>query len=157
MSGATYAGFAAGFAFTGVSGATGLASLGSGSQATLGPFDNTVATLGGPAYEFADLFINLGTATTLGTTAPVNVQACAIFAENGTNYETSYASSGQLYPLWSVRQASFPTSGVSASVIIVPSIPLRSSLGEIVVLNNTGVAFPSTVTATLYGYYGQIG
>ena len=157
MSTTTYTGLAAGFAFTGVSGATGLASLASGSQATLGPFDNTVATLGGPAYEYADLAIDLGTATTFGTTAPVFVSAATLFAEDGTNYEDAFAVSGQLYPLWSVRQASFPTRGVSASVIIVPSIPLRLILGKIVVLNNTGVAFPSTVTATLYGYYGQIG
>ena len=154
MSGTTYAGLGAGYAL--LSAVTGLASLASGASATLGPFDNTVATLAGPAYEYADLVIDLGTATTFGTTAPVFVSAATLFAEDGTNYEDSFAVSGQLYPISNTRQQTYPSSGVSASIIVIPALPLRSTLGKVIVYNGSAVAFPAGSVASLYGYRGEL-
>ncbi len=134
-----------------------LLGLGSGIVSVSPAIDNTVATIGGAAYEIADLLINLGASTALGTTGNPSISAVVLASLDGTNYMSAYAAGTQLYPLADQRMWSAAPS-TSAQFIIVPNLQLRSTSLMIAIINNLGVALPASgVTATLFRFREQAG
>jgi hypothetical protein len=117
------------------------------------------ADAAGTYYDTADIRINLGAPTPLGTTAPVFVQALCVAELDGTNTPFLAASSGQIFPPNGSTQASYPAS-VSAQYLDIYGIPLLPGATDIAIaiLNNLGVTLPTSgVTATLYPRMGALG
>ncbi|WP_287759621.1 hypothetical protein [Acidiphilium sp.] len=117
------------------------------------------ADAAGTYYDTADIRINLGAATALGTTAPVYVQALCVAVLDGTNTPFIAASNGQIFPPNGSTQASYPTS-VTAQYLDIYDLPLLPGATDIaiVILNNLGVTLPASgVTATLYPRMGAFG
>lgn len=98
---------------------------------------------GGAYYDMADIRINLGAETPLGTTAPVYVQALCIAELDGANLPFTAASNGQIFPPNGSTQASYPTS-VTAQYLDIYGLPLLPGATDIaiVILNNLGVTMP---------------
>lgn len=117
------------------------------------------ADAAGTYYDTADIRINLGALTALGTTAPVFVQALCVAALDGTNTPFLAASNGQIFPPNGSTQASYPAS-VSAQYLDIYGVPLLPGATDIAIaiLNNLGVTLPTSgVTATLYPRMGALG
>ena len=113
----------------------------------------------GTYYDTADLRINLGAPTPLGTTAPIYVQAVCIAELDGTNLPFTVASNGQIFPPNGSTQASYPVS-ITAQYLDIYGLPLLPGATDIaiVILNNLGVTLPASgVTATLYPRMGALG
>lgn len=134
---------------------SGLNALANGAVAVSGAIDNTPATLGHAAYEFGDVWLVMSSAITAGSGAPY-VQAVALASLDGTNYEQSGVSSAQIFPVaGSVTEAILPSTAYS--VVRIKRLPLPAALLKIAVLNESGVAFAATVTASLYRGEHQAG
>ena len=113
----------------------------------------------GTYYDTADIRINLGAATALGTAAPVYVQALCVAELDGTNLPFLAASNGQIFPPTGSTQASYPAS-ITAQYLDIYGVPLLPGATDIaiVVLNNLGITLPASgVTATLYPRMGALG
>lgn len=125
---------------------------------TIGPaIDNTEATIGSAAYTEAVLQIDLGTATTLGSSGFPTLAAVPLDALDGTNYVQAFNNAGQLYPLDHQRQATFPASA-STRFIHIRGLLLRPALTKIALINNLGITLPSSgVSATFYRLLQQAG
>ena len=117
------------------------------------------ADAAGTYYDTADIRINLGAATALGTTPPVYVQALCIAELDGANLPFIAANNGQIFPPNGSTQASYPAS-VTAQYLDIYDLPLLPGATDIaiVILNNLGVTLPASgVTATLYPRMGALG
>lgn len=122
--------------------------LANGAVAVSGVIDNTPATLGHAAYEFGDIELVMSAAITSGSGSPY-VQAVALRCLDGTNYDQAGVSNNQIFPVTgSVPEPVFPSGSIS--VIYIKRVPLPATLFKIAILNETGVAFAATVTASLY-------
>ena len=157
---ATYMGWApsdGGTVWAAASWSTTLLSLANNTMALSPIIDNTETTIGSAAYDEGFLQIDLGAATTVGSTLPISVSAVALDSLDGTNFTPAYVSGTTLYPLDYQRAQSFGAS-VSQRFIHVRGIVLRPALTKIAIINNLGVAFPATaVTTTFYRLRKQIG
>ena len=113
----------------------------------------------GAYYDMADIRINLGAATALGTTAPVYLQAACIAQLDGTNFGAAGAVNGQIYSGGQIAVAPYPTSLTEQYLDIYNLLLLPGATNiAIVVLNNLGITLPTTgVTATLYPRMGALG
>ena len=114
---------------------------------------------GGAYYDMADLRINLGAATALGTTAPVYLQAACIAQLDGTNFGAAGAANGQIYSGGQIAVAPYPISLTEQYLDIFTLLLLPGATNiAIVVLNNLDITLPASgVTATLYPRMGALG
>ena len=114
---------------------------------------------GGAYYDMADIRINLGTATPLGTTAPVYLQAACIAELDGANFGAAGAANGQIYSGGQIAVAPYPTSLTEQYLDIFNLLLLPGATNiAIVILNNLGITLPASgVTATLYPRMGALG
>lgn len=104
------------------------------------------ADAAGTYYDTADIRINLGAPTPLGTTAPVYVQALCIAELDGANLPYVVASNGQIFPPNGSTQASYPAS-ITAQYLDIYDLPLLPGATNIaiVILNNLGVTLPPII------------
>jgi len=139
---------------------SGLASLGSGAVALSQQIANPVLGGSNSYPTAADLIITLGTTLTAGAGTP-NIQAVllrSLTASGAT--EVSGVSSNQLFPFYGSAQENLIPSQAytSASIIAIKGLSWPSSpYLYLALLDNTGAAFPSLVTGTLYPYGGSFG
>jgi hypothetical protein len=132
---------------------TTLLSLANGASSVSISIDNTAL----PAFTEAALLIDLGAATTVGSSGNPGVQAVPLDAIDGSNYMPTFVSGGTLYPLDRQRGQTFPAS-TSVRFILIRDLFLSPALCKIAIINNLGVAFPSSgVAAWLYRMRGQSG
>jgi hypothetical protein len=106
------------------------------------------------SYEYtADLVLTLGTAETMGAGSP-NFQANALISlVSGGASETARVSSSQLFPFVNFAQEPLVPSGAytATELIVVKGIRIPASpYFAIGFLNNSGIAMPTTLVATLY-------
>lgn len=122
--------------------------LANAAVATSAAIDNTEATVGHAAWTFADVWLVMSAAITTGAGAPY-VQAVAVPTLDGTNYPPIAASNGQIFPVsGSVTTALAPST--ACTTILVRGLPIPPTKFEVAILNESGVAFAATVTASLY-------
>ena len=109
-------------------------------------------------YDTCDVRVNLGAATTLGTTAPVQLIGKVIAARDGTNLEYWTASGGLILPTNVSVSMTVPNTGVSAQYLDIPGLPAFPGTIAVVILNGLGVALPASgVSATAYFYMSATG
>ena len=97
----------------------------------------------GAYYDMADIRINLGAPTPLGTTAPVYLQAACIAELGGTNFGAAGAANGQIYSGGQVAVAPYPTNLTEQYLDIFNLLLLPGATNiAIVILNNLGVTMP---------------
>ena len=112
----------------------------------------------GEYYDTCDVRVNLGAATTLGTTAPVQLIGKVIAARDGTNLEYWTASGGLILPTNYSSPITVPNTGVSAQYLDIPGLSAFPGTIAVVILNGLGVALPASgVTATAYFYMSATG
>ena len=119
------------------------------------PFSNAVSG-STPAYEDALLELVFGSPITTGATSPSLVATVAASAD-GTNFDFYGLFGSALYPI--EMSSMKPLAPSAAYAVMTLPIRLRLVLGsaKLVVWNNTGVAFPSSVIANLYPGQGLAG
>lgn len=127
--------------------------LAAGGPVTVGPIDNTVATLGHAAYDTAELELVFAS-TTVGAGNPsINLAVADAFSSG--NYQTAGAVSTTPYPL--TNSAVEPLMPSTAYTVILVRFAIRPVLFKVLVINNMLVPFPSPVTANLYLLQGRAG
>jgi len=134
-----------------------LDSLASGSVATSSAI-TAPTTPGGNYFTEARLEINLGASTAMGQSGTPNLQA-VLFGAVATTLPQTGVSNSQLYPLEGCVTGANTIVSTSTQMLVVDRIPVPP-LGtlSLSVLNNLGVAFPSSgVTATLYFTTASVG
>ncbi len=129
-------------------------SLASGAAATTAAIDNTETTVGSAAFEQGDLWLVMSAAITTGTGSPFLV-ATVLESLDGTNYEPALVSGTTLYPI--ERSSTKPLDPSTAYTVLRIPLLIPPSLFKVALLNNSGVAFAATVTASLYRKRGQAG
>ena len=133
--------------------------LGVGAVATSSAI-TTPTTAGGNYYERARLEINLGASTAVGTSGTPNISAVIFGSAAGTTtVPPAGVSNGQLYPITDSRVGGNTIVSTSTQLLVVEDLPVPPIASpKLSILNNLGVAFPSTgVTATLYFYTPSAG
>ena len=136
-----------------------LDSLANGAVATSSAI-TTPTTAGGNYYERARLEINLGASTAVGTSGTPNISAVLFGSAAGTTVlPPTGVSNGQIYPITGSRVGGNTIVSTSTQLLVVDDLPVPPLASmELSVLNNLGVAFPTTgVTATLYFYTPSAG
>ena len=120
----------------------------------------TPTTAGGNYYERARLEINLGASTAVGTSGTPNISAVLFGSAAGTTVlPPTGVNNGQIYPITGSRVGGNTIVSTSTQLLVVDDLPVPPLASmELSVLNNLGVAFPTTgVTATLYFYTPSAG
>ena len=136
-----------------------LDSLANGAVAISSAFTNPT-TPDGNFYQFARLEVNLGASTAVGTSGTPNISAVLYGSAAGTTtVPPAGVSNGQLYPITDSRVGGNTIVSTSTQLLVVEDLPVPPIASPLLsVLNNLGVAFPSSgVTATLYFYTPSAG
>ena len=104
----------------------------------------------GVYYDIADIRINMGSDVTLTATTPFIQVKCQPQLD-GANFGYVGDSNGVLLPANNSVFSQYPTNAASQyfDIVGVPLYPGTNDI-DVVILNNTGVTFPSTASATLY-------
>ena len=103
----------------------------------------------------ADLELLLSASMTTVAGAP-NIQGFFALANSSTNYDQYAVSNSQLFPIvdTSFTFQLLPSTAYTAVIriprLILPRVASTTANPKLVLYNNSGVAFPATVTATLY-------
>lgn len=134
---------------------TPLANLASGASSLSAEIDNTAATVGHTPFDLAEVLITFAAAVTTGAGSPY-VQAAIVAALDGTNYEASGVTNGQVFPVGgSGHESLLP--GTAIKAVRIKGLVLPPSLFKVLLYNGAGAAFDATTAAVVYRMQGGIG
>ena len=125
-----------------------------GAAAITAAIDNTEATVGSAAFEEAELWLVMSAGIIAGAGAP-SVLAIALPSYDGTNYEPTFVNGTTLYPI--AGSSTEPMDPGATYSLICVRLYIPPTLFKVALLNNSGVQFATTVTASLYRLRHQAG
>lgn len=134
-----------------------LAGVGTGGMAVSSAF-TPPSDAAGTYYDTADIRVNLGAATALGTTAIPYLQAGCVAELDGTNLPYIAPSNGTIVGAETTAWQNYLESG-TGEYLDIPGLPLLPGPNPIAVaiLNGLGITIPTGTTATLYPRMGAVG